>query len=238
MAGHSKWANIRFRKELKDKRKGKLFSKLAQDITIAVRLGGPNPETNPRLRMALEAAKSANLPKENIERAIKRGTGESAGKLEEFFIEGYGPEGVAVLIRAVSDNKNRTLGEIRQVFNKFGGKLAEAGGVKWMFEQKGRIVLSESQSKSKEEVELAIIDSGAEDYEEEGGLIIVYTSPQKLEEVKENLRKAGLKIERVSLGFEPKNVVEVEESKKEGVLKFLEALEELDDVSEVYANLG
>ncbi len=238
MAGHSKWANIRFRKELKDKRKGKLFSKLARDIAIAVKLGGPDPDSNPRLRIALQAAKAANLPKENIERAIKRGTGESAGQLEEFFLEGYGPAGIALLIKCVSDNKNRTLSEVRHLLSQYGGKLAEAGGVKWMFKPKGRIVLAAQQTKSEEEIEMAIIESGAEDYEKTEDLIVVYTQPEKLEEVRLNLEKSGIKIETLSLGYEPENLVEVPEDEREKIMKFLGALEELDDVSEVYANLA
>ena len=237
MSGHSKWANIRFRKEIKDKRKGKLFSKLARDITIAVKLGGPDPDSNPRLRIALQAAKAANLPKENIERAIKRGTGEGKEKLEEFLVEGYGPLGVAVLVKCVSDNRNRTLSEVRHLFNEHGGKLAEAGGVKWMFKPKGRIVVAKD-SKDAEEIELAVIESGADDYQKEEDIIVVYTEPTKLEQVKENLEKAGLKIEALSLGYEADNLISVPEDKKEKILKFLEALEELEDVSEVYANLA
>ncbi|MCD6194886.1 YebC/PmpR family DNA-binding transcriptional regulator [bacterium] len=238
MAGHSKWANIRFRKEIKDKRKGKLFSKLARDISIAVKLGGPDPDSNSRLRIALQAAKAANLPKGNIERAIKRGSGEGAGELEEFLLEGYGPGGAALLIKCVSDNKNRALSEVRHLLSQYGGKLAEAGSVKWMFKPKGRIVLSRDQDKKEEEVEMAIIESGAEDYEQGEGIIVVYTHPEKLEQTRLNLEKAGIEIETLALGYEPENSVEVSDKVKEKIIQLLEKLENLEEVSEVYANLG
>jgi len=238
MAGHSKWANIRFRKEIKDKRKGKLFSKLARDISIAVKLGGPDPDSNSRLRIALQAAKAANLPKDNIERAIKRGSGEGAGELEEFLLEGYGPGGVALLIKCVSDNKNRALSEVRHLLSQYGGKLAEAGSVKWMFKPKGRIVLSQDQDKKEDEIEMAIIESGAEDYEQGEGIIVVYTHPEKLEQTRLNLEKAGIKIDTLALGYEPENSVEVSDKVKEKIIQLLEKLENLEEVSEVYASLG
>jgi len=235
MSGHSKWANIRFRKERQDFKKSRYFSKLSKDISIAVKLGGPDPETNPRLRIALETAKSFNLPKENIEKAIKRGTGELEGSLEEFEIEGYGPGGIAVLIEVLTSNRNRALNEIRSIFNKFNSKIAEAGGVKWMFERKGKIVLSKDQKKTKEELEASIINSPAEDYKE-NGQIIVFTDPQKLDEVRMILENDEIQIESMGLCYIPKTFAP-NSVDKEKVKEFINSLEQLEEVSSVYTNV-
>jgi len=238
MSGHSKWANIKFRKERQDAKRSKNFSKLARDIAIAVKLGGPDEDTNPRLRIVLQTARTFNLPRENVERAIKKGIGEAGGQIENFILEGYGPSGIAVLIEVLTDNRKRAISEIRSIFNKYNAKIAESGGVKWLFEQKGRILLSENQDKSNEEIEMAIINSGALDYSQDEGVNIIYTKPQDLDKVREILEKQNIKIENLALIYEAKDLVILDENQKEKVVSFLDELESIDDVSEVFVNLG
>lgn len=239
MAGHSHWARIKYKKEAADQKKGQIFSKLAREIEVAARLG-KDPELNPKLRMAIEKAREMKMPSENIERAIKRGCGElESEKLEEILFEAYGPGKVAILIEGITDNKNRAINEVRQVLEKFNGKLVGEGGVRWMFEKKGCITLDfNSQNlKSKEDLEIIAIEAGAEDLYWHGDLLDVYTKIEDLEKVKRNLMEKGLKIESASLDWVPKEMVEVKEKEKEELEKLFENLDELDSVQEIYSNL-
>jgi YebC/PmpR family DNA-binding regulatory protein len=242
MSGHSHAKTVRKKKEADAKKRGQIFSKITRLILVAVREGGPNPETNPKLRLAIEMAKSYNFPSENIERAIKRATGEiGAEKLEEFSFEVYGPSGIAVIIEGITDNKNRALGEIKQVLNRFKGKLASEGSVKWMFERKGCITVNlKSQIpnvQNKEELELIAIEAGAEDLYWHNDDLDIYTEIGNLEEIKRKLEEKGIKIDSVTLDWKPKEMVDLEEKKKKECLDFFETLDELDSVQEIYSNL-
>jgi YebC/PmpR family DNA-binding regulatory protein len=242
MSGHSHAKTVRKKKEADAKKRGQIFSKITRLILVAVRDGGANPQTNPKLRLAIEMAKSYNFPSENIERAIKRATGEiGKEKLEEFSFEAYGPNGIAVIIEGITDNKNRALGEIKQVLNRFNGKLASEGSVKWMFERKGCITVNlksqDSKLKTKEELELAAIEAGAEDLYWHDDDLDIYTEIEKLEEIKKNLEGKGIKIDSVTLDWKPKEMVDLEEKKKKECLDFFETLDELDSVQEIYSNL-
>ncbi|WP_022846656.1 MULTISPECIES: YebC/PmpR family DNA-binding transcriptional regulator [unclassified Desulfurobacterium] len=236
MAGHSKWANIKHKKAAQDAKRGKIYTKLAREITVAAREGGGDPEFNPRLRAAIEKAKKFNMPKENIERAIKRGTGEIAGETyEEVTYEGYGPGGVAIIVKCLTDNRNRTASEVRHAFSKHGGNLGTSGCVSWMFERKG-IVTINAEGKDEEEVMMVAIDAGAEDFVNEDGQFVIYTQPQDLETVKNALEEAGIEIEEAKVDLVPQNTTRVEGETARKVLKLLEVLEDLDDVQEVYSN--
>lgn len=243
MSGHSHAKTVRKKKEADAKKRGQIFSKMARLIWVAVKQGGANPETNPRLRLAIEMAKSYNLPSENIERAIKRATGEIGGeKLEEVSFEAYGPGGIAVIIEGITDNRNRTLGEIKQVLNRFNGKLANEGSVKWMFEKKGCITIdfkSQAQNlKSKENLEMLAIEAGAEDlFWHEDDVLDVYTSLENLEKVRRSLKEKGVIIESTTLDWKPKEMIDLDEKKKKECLEFFEMLDELDSVQEIYSNL-
>ncbi len=235
MAGHSKWANIKHRKAAVDAKRGKIYTKLAREITVAAREGGGDPEFNPRLRTAIEKARKFNMPKENIERAIKRGTGEIEGaSYEEVTYEGYGPGGVAVIVKCLTDNRNRAASEVRHAFSKHGGNLGTSGCVSWMFERKGVIIVPGSVDE--DELMMAAIDAGAEDIKKEDGSFTVYTEPSELESVKEALKKSGIDIEDAKVDMIPQNTVRVEGETAVKVLKLLDALEDLDDVQEVYSN--
>jgi len=243
MSGHSHWHGIRHKKELEDKKRGKIFSKLSRMIQVAAREGA-DPETNPKLRQALEEAKSFNMPKENIERAIKRGSGELEGeKLEEIIYEGFGPGGIALIIEGITDNKNRTLNEIKQILQKYNGKLANSGAVKWMFERKGTITIDlncqPSTFKSKEELELKIIESGAEDikWHQTQDILDVYTKPEQLDKVKRNLEKEGIKIERASLDWVPKEEIDIPKQEREKCEKLFSELDENEAVQNIFSNL-
>lgn len=250
MSGHSHSKTIKHAKELTDKKRGQMFSKMAGVISVAVKEGGPNPETNTKLKVAIEQAKSVNMPSENIERAIKRGKGALAGeKLEEFSFEAYGPGGIALLIEGITDNKNRTLGEIKQILNQNNGKLVESG-VRWLFDKKGVITINnEGQTINKEELELKAIEAGAEDIfwyaAPEGSeprqgrenYLDVYAKPEELESVKKNLEEKGIKIKSASIGWVAKEDVEVSGKDKESCGKLFESLDENDAVQEIYSNL-
>ena len=234
MAGHSKWANIKHKKMREDAKRGKIFTKVAREIIVATRLGGGDPDSNPRLRRAIQLAKSVNMPKENIERAIKRGLGELPGvAYEEVIYEGYGPGGVAILIEAITDNRNRTVSEIRTIFSKHGGNLGEAGCVAWMFEKKGVITVEGVDEDTLMEV---AIEAGAEDVKEEEGQLQVITSPEDLEDVREKIQARGINIKEIQLTYIPQSTVRVEGEKAEKLIKLLDALEKHDDVQNVYAN--
>lgn len=236
MAGHSKWANIKHKKMREDAKRGRIFTKVAREIIVAARLGGGDPDKNPRLRRAIQLAKSVNMPKENIERAIKRGTGEIEGvSYEEVIYEGYGPGGVAILIEAITDNRNRTVSEIRSIFTKYGGSLGESGCVSWMFEKKGVIKVSREKIDEEKLMEIAI-EAGAEDVKEEDEFYEVITEPSEFYSVKKVLEEKGVEIERSELTYIPNTTVRVEGEKAEKLLKLLEALENHDDVQNTYSN--
>lgn len=241
MSGHSHFSSIKHKKALEDQKRGKIFSKLARMISVAAREGA-NPESNPKLRQALEEARNFNLPKDNIERAIKKGTGELEGvKLEELTLEAYGPGGIAMVIEGITDNKNRTLMEIKQALQKHGGKLAEAGSVKWMFERKGAITLDieEQSSASKEELEMKAIEARAEDiyWHKTEDVLDVYTKPAELAKVRENLENQGLKIGSATLDWVAKEQIEVSDKDSEGCQKLFEDLDESEAVQDIYSNL-
>ncbi|WP_456342615.1 YebC/PmpR family DNA-binding transcriptional regulator [Thermovibrio sp.] len=236
MAGHSKWANIRHRKAAQDAKRGKIYTKLAREITVAAREGGGDPEKNPRLRAAIEKARKFNMPKENIERAIKRGTGELKGETyEEVTYEGYGPGGVAIIVKCLTDNRNRTASEVRHVFSKHGGNLGTSGCVSYLFERKGVITVPADKF-DEETVMMAAIEAGAEDVVNEDGKFVVYTEPTELEAVRKGLIDAGIEVEEAKLDLIPTTTTRVEGETAQKVLKLLMALEELDDVQEVYSN--
>lgn len=235
MSGHSKWAQIKRQKGVADARRGQLFTKLTREIIVAARQGGPSPEGNFRLRLVVQKARDSNMPLENIERAIKRGSGEhDASSLTELMLEGYGANGVAVLVEALTDNRNRTLAEVRSVFSRHGGSLGESGCVSWIFESKGFITI-EADGLDKEELALLAIDAGAEDVKEWSDYLEVYTSPQNLEKVRKALEQKKPVIS-AEVSLVPKNTVMLDEKGTIQVLKLLDHLEELDDVQRVSAN--
>lgn len=241
MSGHSHARTIKHQKEITDKKRGNIFSKLSRQISLAAKEKGGNPETNSALRMAIEQAKSFNLPKENVERAIKRGTGETEDeKLEEVIFEAYGPGGIAIIIEGITDNKNRTLGEIKQILNQNNGKLVGEGAVKWMFERKGCITInlkSQTQDRKKEEIELIVIEAGAEDIYWYDDNLDVYTKTEDLEKVRKSMEEKGIQTESASLDWVAKEMVESDEKQKEGCQKLFEALDENEAVQGVYSNL-
>lgn len=239
MSGHSKWAQIKRKKWATDAKRGKLFAKLIREIITSARLGGGDPESNPRLRTAIIAAKAMNMPKENLERAIKKGTGElESTYYEEVSYEGYGPGGVAILISALTDNKNRTVSELRHLFNKYGGQLAEAGGVSWIFQKKGSIIFDKNDINEERLMEIAL-EAGAEDIKEEETAYEVITAPQDLDSVKGTFDEAGLKYSLAEISMVPQNTLRITEDKKaEQILKLMEILEDQDDVQKVYANFN
>ncbi len=238
MSGHSKWSTIKRQKGAADQKRGALFTKLGNNITIAAREGGGDAEMNFKLRLAMDKAKAANMPKENIERAIKRGTGELAGDgIEEIVYEGFGPEGVAIYIEALTDNKNRTVANIKHILSKYGGNLGGPGSVAWMFDRKGVIrILSEDLEISEDDLSLKAIDAGAEDIVSEEDGIIIYTAPEKLEAVKKLLEKSGVKISFAETEFVPQDKVVVSEAAKSNLEKLYEELEENEDISNYYTN--
>ncbi|HIC95034.1 TPA: YebC/PmpR family DNA-binding transcriptional regulator [Candidatus Bipolaricaulota bacterium] len=238
MAGHSKWANIKYRKERQDQKRGQIFSKLAKEITLAARAGA-DPEKNTALANALARARAFNLPKENIERAIKRATGELPGaRYEEILYEGYGPGGVALLLRIVTDNRKRAAAEIRHIFEEFDGSLGESGSVAWLFSRKGLVVINKGDvaGRELEELLIEIIDLGAEDIQEKEGEIEVYCQPEALSSLREGLERLGVPIARAEITMVPQSTVHLEGKEAERLLRFLERLDEQEDVQEVYAN--
>lgn len=242
MSGHSHFKSIKYKKGIEDAKRARIFSKLSRLISITARDKGGDPETNSALRMAIEKAKAFNMPQENIERAIKRGTGVLGGemKLENLVLEGIAPNGVGIVMEAVTDNRNRTLAEIRHILERGGGKLA-SGGVLWMFKKKGCITIDpkqQSQDLKKEDLELIAIESGAEDIKWSQGLLEVYTPPEQLEKVKEDLEKKNIKIDEVSLDWVPKEEIELkDEESKQRIMNLFEALDEHPDIQEIYSNL-
>ncbi|MCF6097794.1 YebC/PmpR family DNA-binding transcriptional regulator [Thermovorax subterraneus] len=237
MSGHSKWANIKHKKAKMDAQKGKLYTKLSKMIIVAVREGGPDPEANPRLRDVIEKAKEANMPNENIIRAIKRGSGELGGEnLEEALYEGYGPGGAAILLEVMTDNRNRTAAELRHIFDKHGGNLGEAGCVAWMFEKKGLLIVEKNEGINAEEIMMLAIEAGADDVEEQEDSIEIITSPEQFETVKNVLQENNVKLSSAEITYLPKTTLTLSEKDSEMMEKLLEALDDHDDVQNVYTN--
>jgi len=247
MSGHSHFKTIKAQKELADAKKGKIFSKIAKLITIAAK-NGTDPAANPKLRMAIEQARAFNMPKDNVERAIEKGAGGlSEEKLEEVIFEGFGPGGIAIIIEGITDNKKRTLSEIKQIFNQNNAKIAGEGAVRWMFDQKGVILINikdqttlpdrQTGKIKNDEFELIVIEAGAEDVYWHDDLLDVYTKPEDLEKVKNNLEEKGIKIDSSSLGLVPKDALAVDEKTKQSCQNLFEALDENDAIQEIYSNL-
>lgn len=236
MSGHSKWSTIKRKKGATDARRGKIFTKLIKEITVAARFGGGDADANPRLRAAIAAAKAENMPKDNIERAVKKGTGELEGvAYEEVHYEGYGPGGAAVLVESLTDNKNRTVADVRYVFSKSGGSLGEAGCVAWMFGKKGLFVF-EKESVDEETLMEVTLDAGAEDIRDEEGTFEVITSVGDFEAVKKTLDEKGMGYSLAEITMVPQTTVELEGKEAEQMLRLMDALEDSDDVQEVYSN--
>lgn len=235
MAGHSKWANIKHRKGAQDAKRGKIFTKLIKEITVAARIGGADLESNSRLRLAVDKAKQANMPKDNIDRGIKKGTGDLDGvTYEEGVFEGYGPGGVAVIVEFMTDNRTRTVAEVRHAFNKSGGSLGVSGSVAFMFDRKGQIIFSDENDF--ETIFEVALEAGAEDVKEEDGIIEVITDPTEFEAVQDDLEKHELKYESAEVTMIPQNLTPIEGKQAESLMKMIDVLEDNDDVQNVYAN--
>jgi YebC/PmpR family DNA-binding regulatory protein len=238
VSGHSKWSTIKHKKGAADAKRGKLFSKLSRAIMVAAKDGGSDPGSNLALQNAIEKARSYSMPKDNIERAIAKGAGEGTdGSIFETVVyEGYGPEGVAVLVEALTDNRNRTASDVRHLFTKFGGNLGATGAVAWQFERRG-VVLVPADGVDEDELVLAAADAGADDVERDGSTFVVSSAPEELMGVREALEAAGLELESVGLSMVPKTTVEIaDESTAKAVVRLVEGLEDNDDVQDVYAN--
>jgi len=240
MSRHSKWSTIKRKKGVLDAKRGQIFTKMAKLVTVAAKQGGGDPETNFKLRLAIDKARSVNTPADNIERAIKKGTGESTedSQLEELVYEAYGPGGVALIIEVVTDNKNRTLPEIKTILSDHGGRLGEAGSVQWMFKKQGVISIDKPDKNKKEIAELTAIEAGADDIQEENNSLAIYTKSNQLTAIKIALEEAGLTIDSADLELLPTNPVKIEDkSELEKIEKLMEALDEQEDINEVYSNL-
>jgi YebC/PmpR family DNA-binding regulatory protein len=236
MSGHSKWANIKHKKGAADAKRGKVFTKLIKEITVAARMGGGDVNANPRLRTAILAAKAENMPKDNMERAIKKGTGELEGvNYEESSYEGYGPAGAAVLVESLTDNKNRAVADIRHIFNKYGGNLGENGCVAWMFEKKGYLVVEKSAVDEDTLMETAL-EAGAEDVREDGDKFEVITAPEDFDAVKETIDAAEIATLSAEVTMLPQNMAELSGKDAEKMIKLMDALDDCDDVQKVYTN--
>jgi YebC/PmpR family DNA-binding regulatory protein len=240
MSGHNKWSTIKHKKGAADAKRGKIFTKLIRELTTAARQGGGDADGNPRLRAAIAAAKGANMPSDNVKRAIMKGTGELEGETyEENTYEGYGPGGVALIVETLTDNRNRTVAEVRHIMGKHGGNLGENGSVSWMFERKGQVVVEkEKDGKPVDEDELmmAALDAGAEDVKTEDDAFYVLSVPSEMESVREALEAAGFPIERAEQARIPTTTIRVEGKQADQILKLVDALEESDDVQKVWAN--
>jgi len=240
MSGHSKWANIKHRKGKQDEQKGKLFTKLGRELIVAAKMGGPNPEANFRLKIAIQKAKAANMPSENINRAIQRGAGgQESGGLEELVYEGYGPGGAAIMVSVLTDNRNRTAGEIRHIFSKNGGSLGETGCVSWMFEKKGVLTINkQGMNMAEDDLLLLALDKGAEDVRTvDDETVEIITSPQDFQSVKEGLEKEGISFADAELTMVPLTTVEVKDPEQARLLlRLMERLDEHEDVQDSYTN--
>ena len=236
MSGHSKWSKIKHQKGADDIKRGNLFTKLTREIIVSAREGGGSAENNFRLRLAVQKARDSNMPLDNIDRAIRKGTGElGGGSLAEMILEGYGPNGIAILVNALSDNRNRTVQEVRSTFTRHGGSLGESGCVSWLFDSKGVITIK-PDGLNTDEVALSAIDAGAEDVKEEGNYVEVYTKPEELEGVRKALEQKGLPVDTSELLMVPKTIVKLDEKAAEQTLRLLDKLEEIDGVQNVFSN--
>ena len=237
MSGHSKWSSIKHAKAVTDARRGQLFTKLAREIIVAARQGGGNPEMNFRLRMAIQRARDNNVPVDNIERAVKRGTGEGAGQdqLMEVTYEGYGPGGTGIMLEALTDNRNRTASDIRSTFAKAGGSLVAVGSVAWQFEQRGVVVVEVGPERT-EELALNAIDAGADDFETFDASLYIYSVPDRLEEIRKGMAELDVAVKSSELSMAPKNTISLDEKAALQTLRLLDRLEELDDVQRVFSN--
>jgi YebC/PmpR family DNA-binding regulatory protein len=236
MSGHSKWSTIKHKKGAADKRRGKIFTKLIKEITVAARMGGGDPDANPRLRHALSAANSQNMPKDTSERAVKKGTGELEGvNYEEIIYEGYGPGGVAVLVECLTDNRNRTIAEVRNIFGKAGGNVGTDGCVAWMFDKKGLISVSKEHADEETLMDLAL-DAGAEDIIEETDSFDIITEPGEYDAVKDAIDAAKIKCELSEITMIPQNMTKLDGTEAEQMISFMEALDDSDDVQKFYSN--
>jgi YebC/PmpR family DNA-binding regulatory protein len=236
MSGHSKWATIKHKKAATDAKRGRAFTKLIRELTIAARTSGGDPDTNPRLRTAITAAKAENMPNDNIERAIQRGTGQLEGEmLEEVTYEGYGPGGVGILVQVVTGNRNRAAGEIRHMFSKNGGNMAETGAVGWMFHRKGDISVPK-EAADEDKMLGIVLDAGAEDLRDDGSSWEVVTPPEAMEKVRDALAAAGIASASAEVAWVPQNYVKLTGQQAQQMLRMMETMEEHDDVQRVYAN--
>lgn len=237
MSGHSHWSTIKYKKELMDSKRSKIFSKLAKEIAIAARDGGSDMTFNPRLRTVVDKAKEANMPSDNIDKAIKKGAGELEGCIyEEFSLEAYGPDGTALIIDGITDNKNRSFGEIKLILNQRGGKMVEGGGIKWMFDKKGVILLDQTSMKE-EDLELLIIESGADNFEPGEEYMTVYTKPEELDKIKNFFIENNIKPKEANLEWVAKELIEGTETTQEKFTKLYEFLDDHDDIQNIYTNL-
>lgn len=238
MAGHSKWKTIKHKKAAQDAKRGKAFTKLIKEITIVARDGGGDVSANPRLRMLLEKAREINMPQENITRAIKKGTGELPGQsLEAINYEGYGPGGIAIVVEALTDNKNRTVSDMRHLFSREGGTLAESGSVSWMFERKG-VITFKSATKTEDDLLELLLDYDISDIKQDEQLFMVYCDPKETDAIKQVLEQDGIKVDQAELEWVAKNSVELDEDNTAKAIEFLEQLDDHDDVQHVYTNLA
>jgi YebC/PmpR family DNA-binding regulatory protein len=236
MSGHSKWATIKHKKGALDAKRGKIFTRIIKEIMIAARSGG-DPDGNPRLRTAITAAKGVSMPADNIKRAIMRGTGElEGGQIDEIMFEGYGPGGAAVLVSVATDNRNRTVSDIRHMFSKNGGNLGEQGSVSWMFERKSQVIIEGDKAPPEDDLMTLVLEAGAEDLRNEGGNWEVLSAPESHVHVLEAIQKAGIPTESADIAMVPKNLIKLEGKNASGMLRLTEALEEHDDVQNVYSN--
>ena len=236
MSGHSKWHSIKHKKGAADAKRGKLFTNLIKEITVAARAGGGDVDANARLRKAVSDSKAANMPNDTIDRAIKRGTGELEGvNYDEITYEGYGPGGVALLVESMTDNRNRTVAELRHMFSKNGGNLGEAGSVAWMFDKKGYIVIDKG-AKSEDELLEIVLEAGADDMQDQGEVFEIYTSPDVFETVSDAIKKAGIEPQVSEISLIPQTSVRLEGADAKQMLKLYEAIDDHDDVQKVYAN--
>jgi YebC/PmpR family DNA-binding regulatory protein len=237
MSGHSKWHTIKHKKGATDAKRGRVFTRIIKELTVAARAGGGDPDTNPRLRTIIAEAKQANMPAENIKRAIRRGTGEEPGvQYEEITYEGYGPGGVALIIEAMTDNKNRTVGEIRHMLTKYGGDLGQSNSVAWMFEKKGYIVIEKSKA-SEDTLLNAALDAGADDLRDDGDSWEVVSAPDAFPAVKDAVEKLGIETVSAQVAMLPKNFVSLEGRAAQSMLKLLDLIEDHDDVQHVWSNM-
>ncbi|MEE9168666.1 MAG: YebC/PmpR family DNA-binding transcriptional regulator [bacterium] len=236
MSGHSKWSSIKHKKSRTDAQRGKIFTRLIKELTVAARTGGGDESANPRLRAAIAAAKAGNMPQANIEKAIQRGTGELPGvTYEDMTYEGYGPGGAALMIRTLTDNKNRTVAEVRHLFGKYNGNLGESGSVSWIFDKKGVIQVN-AEGLTEDDVFLVALEAGAHDIKNDGRVFEIFTPPEKLDETKKALEEAGFGVVMAESTMHPQNFVTLEGKQAEQMLKLMDALDEHDDVQDVFSN--